>query len=117
MTEAEILEMSELYENEDKILDQLKSLKDVMDLYENNISSFVDESEYVKFKINPVMSEAELMKCSKYLAAGKDVDKLMTRIVELNMQPTVIYEISIPYVNAKKRYDNLKAFYQLKFSK
>lgn len=110
-------EQIEILEHEESVLNQLKELQDVLDLY-NGISKFYAQSEYIEIKLIPVMSEAEIVKCTKYLAANSGDEskrKLIDRLDELNLRPRVIYKIKVGFVNAKKRYDNLKAFYELKF--
>lgn len=108
-------EQIEQLEYENVVLSQLQELSDVFDLY-NGVSKFYSESEYIERELIPVMSEAEILKCSKYLLKN-DKDKLIKRLDELNLRPRSVYKIKIGFVNAKKRYDNLKAFYQLKFTK
>ena len=117
MTELEITEQIEILEHEEDVLDQLNALKTVLDIYTGKHSSAIYESEYISRSDFPVMSEAEILKCSKYLAGGRDIDKLKERLTELNLHPKTVYNINIHYVNAKKRYDNLKAFYELRFKK
>lgn len=104
----------EIIEYENVVLTQLHELKDVLDLY-NGIPKFYRNSEYIERELIQVMSEAELMTCCKYLIHNPK-DKLIVRLNELNLRPRSVYRIKIGFVNAKKRYDNLKAFYQLKFT-
>jgi hypothetical protein len=106
----------EILEHEGMVLNQLRELRDVLDLY-NGISKFYSDSEYIERRLIPVMSEAEILKCAKYLAGGGDKEKLIARLDELEMQPRMMYRLKIGFVNAKKRYDNLKAFHQLRFKK
>lgn len=117
MTELEMIEQIEILEHEENVLDQLKDLKTVLDIYEGKHETAIYESEYISRFDFPVMSESEILKCSKYLAGGRDIDKLKERLTELNLHPKTVYNINIHYVNAKKRYDNLKAFYELRFKK
>lgn len=117
MTELEMIEEMETLEHEDNVLDQLNDLKTVLDIYEGKHKTTIYESEYISRSDFPVMSEAEILKCSKYLANGGDIDKLKERLIDLNMHPKTVYNIKIHYVNVKKRYDNLKAFYELRFKK
>ena len=117
MTELEMIEEMEILEHEENVVDQLKDLKTVLDIYEGKHETAIYESEYISRSDFPVMSESEILKCSKYLAGGRDIDKLKERLTELNLHPKTVYNINIHYVNAKKRYDNLKAFYELRFKK
>lgn len=115
-----MIEQIEALEYEDSILDQLSDLKTVLDIYEGKYNSFIADSEYIERTLFPVMSESEILKCSKYLIKNpgdESKEKLINRLDELELRPKIVYKIKIGYVNAKKRHDNLKAFYQLRFKK
>jgi hypothetical protein len=115
MTDLEMIEQIEIMDWENSILDQLANLKMVLDIYEDKHHSFVPQSEYIEVIHKDNMTESEIFKCSNYISKNGNKEKLIERLNELYMQPKRIYILKIHYVNAKKRYDNLKAFYQLKF--